>query len=106
MPASILSVPRVKPEDKLRKPAESTGELAGLARIDDRHRQAGVRQCGGDDGLVSAGCLECDDLWLQRLQTSNQMTETVGVGVAAKGDGIGPDVDFDPVFANVDPNIT
>jgi len=34
------------------------------------------------------------------------MTETVGVGVAAKGDGIGPDVDFDPVFANVDPNIT
>jgi hypothetical protein len=29
------------------------GRMADLARIDDRHRQAGVRLCGGDDGFVS-----------------------------------------------------
>ena len=82
----------------LGQPTESAGELTGLPRVDDGHRRAGVRQCGDDDGFVTAGGLERDDLWLKRLQTRDRMFQTLGIRITTKGDGIGTNADFDPVF--------
>jgi hypothetical protein len=98
----MVSVPRIKSGDRLGEPPQSPGELA---RVDDGHRKAGVRQRRGDDGLVTAGGLKRDDLWRQRLQAGNQIRKTFGIGSTAKGDGIGPDVDLDAVFADINADV-
>ncbi len=82
--------------------AERLGELADLARIDDRHRQAGLGQGHRDVSLIAAARLQDDENRHQQTHPLRQLGEVLTIGAATERLTIGSNVDVDPGLRYVD----
>jgi hypothetical protein len=88
---------RVQPVG-LRQPARGAGEGAHLARVDDRHRQAG----GGEADLHAAGGLEHHQCWRERDEAPDQRRHAPLVVAEAEALAGGAEVDLEVVLGDVD----
>lgn len=82
--------------------ADRFGELADLARVDDRHREAGLRQGHRDQAFVAAAGLHDDQNRRQRHKPPDQLAQPFAIAAAAERGTVGPDMHIHPRLRHVD----
>jgi len=86
----------------LGQPADGAGELAYLARVDDRHRQSRLAQSGRHDTLVAAAGFQDHKPRPQWRQPPDQGSQAIGAGRAMERGAVGSDMHVDPRLGNID----
>jgi hypothetical protein len=82
--------------------AEGFGKVAGLARVDDGHRQAGGLQRRGDGGFVATGGLQHDQRYRLRDESLHEAFVALEVIAEPFDRSLRRHADVEEIFRDVD----